>query len=112
MVAILAKFALDRAARRWDAMEADLKSLREEKIAGLAARVADVERTQRECRIPTLLERIDNLIGWTRKIDSKLDAIATAEARTEAAVEAQKTWIANLDASHQAHLRDRGQHHG
>jgi len=101
IVGIMAKFALDRAAKRWDAMEAEIKRLRDDKIAGIEGRVSRVEVRQAECPIAKMDERMDNLLGWTKKIDLKLDRLVEMEAKDQMAVEAAREYVRNLDAAHQ-----------
>jgi predicted translin family RNA/ssDNA-binding protein len=88
----------------------EVKALRDEKVAGLERRIDKVEEFHAECPGQTLMEKVNNLLGWTKKIDGVLDIVRTDVTKTAAAFEAQKTWLANLDASHQAHLRDRAIH--
>jgi hypothetical protein len=67
---------------------------------------ADQRQTDR------MAANLDNLVGWTKKMDAKLDRIAEQNAAQSAAIDGQEKWLQNLDAAHQTHVRDREVHHG
>ena len=55
---------------------------------------------------------LDNMVGWTKKLDGKLDRIAEQQSAQSAQIAGQDKWLGNLDGAHQAHVRDRELHHG
>ena len=65
VVGIIAKFALDRAAKRWDAMEVELANIKRQQIGALDERLDDVEEDVEEvrthCKGAANLERIQAL---------------------------------------------------
>lgn len=59
-----------------------------------------------------VLERIDNVLGWTKKMDAKLDRIGEETAKQSSQIVANKDFITNLNTSHQHHTHDREAHRG
>jgi hypothetical protein len=90
---------------------AEVRVLREEKVAGIEARLKKMEDG---CVGIRQQETLSNLIGWMKKIDLKLDRISDDLATAKADVAGKGKWLENLDQSHQDHVRDHkihGVHH-
>jgi|GEM_PF-6228035 len=59
-----------------------------------------------------VLEKVENLLGWMKRVDGKLELDLAETNQHSARIEALTTWVKNLDDSHNTHTRDRGIHHG
>jgi hypothetical protein len=94
------------------AMRAEVAHLRDRELADIARRLAKVEEVESNCPGVRLGEKMDNAIGWLKKVDLKLDRIAEDTAAQRSDIAAKGKWLENLDASHASHVRDRGIHHG
>lgn len=81
-------------------LQRDLRQLREREVADLARRLARVEETEQACPIRTVAEKIDNLIGWTKRLDSRVEPLLGQMAEQRADLLAKGKWIENLDRSH------------
>jgi len=89
----------------------DVQELRDKRVAQVEADLREIK--DGGCNVGSqVLERVNNLLGWTKKMDGKIDRIAEETATQRAEISAGKQWTANLDASHQAHTRDRSIHSG
>jgi hypothetical protein len=99
----------------------DLTKLKDERVAGIEARISSFESgcQMKHDRLASALNKVehmaanlDNMVGWTKKLDAKLDRLGEDAASARATVAGQDKWLGNLDAAHQAHVRDRELHHG
>lgn len=99
----------------------DMGVLKDERVAAIEKRMKEFELgcQSRHDRLQETLAKVEhmasdlgNLVGWTKKLDGKLDLLGQDAAAARATFEAQKTWLANLDRAHQEHVRDREVHHG
>jgi chromosome segregation ATPase len=99
----------------------DMDSLKDERVAGIEARISSFESgcQMKHDRLASALNKVehmaanlDNMVGWTKKLDAKLDRLGEDAASARATVAGQDKWLGNLDAAHQAHVRDRELHHG
>jgi len=81
-------------------MRGEVKQLREREIAGLADRIRRVEEIEGNCPIRQIAEKIDNLLGWTKKLDSRVEPLLGQIAEQRAELLAKGRWIENLDSSH------------
>lgn len=96
----------------------EVQELREREIAGLARRLARVEETEATCPIRQIAEKIDNLIGWTKRLDGRVEPLLGQIAEQRAAAAAINEWLRNLDRSHNDLARElhghiaRDTHHG
>jgi len=89
----------------------EVKTLREEKVAHLEQRLKKMEDG---CVGVKQQEALNNLVGWMKKIDLKLDRIGEDLATAKADVAGKGKWLENLDHSYQDHARDHtihGVHH-
>ncbi len=99
----------------------DLTALKDERVAGIETRMRTFEGAcqQKHDRLADALTKVEhmganleNLVGWTKKLDVKMDRLSDqASAQAEHAAAGDR-WLQNLDNSHQAHIRDRDIHHG
>lgn len=85
----------------------EVKSLRDEKIVGLAARLKQMEDS---CVGKQQAEVLSNLIGWMKKNDLVLADIRDSVRRLEAAAEGDRRWLENLNNSHREHANDHSIH--
>ena len=99
----------------------DLTSLKDERVVGIEQRMRAFETScqVKHDRLGETLNKfehmaanLENMVGWTKKLDTKLDRISEDAAGHRADLEAKREWLHNLDAAHQAHIRDREIHHG
>lgn len=99
----------------------DLTDLKDKRVAEIEQRMKAFECAcaSKHDRLDETLRRVEhmasdlgNLVGWTKKLDAKLDMLGQDAAAARATVEGQKVWLANLDRAHSEHVRDREAHHG
>lgn len=104
-----------------DKLTTDLTDLKDQRVAAIEARMKafEVSCSVKHDRLEETLKRVEhmasdlnNLVGWTKKLDGKLDLLGQDAAAARATVEGQKVWLANLDRAHSEHVRDREAHHG
>lgn len=118
---IVARYYLGSLMTRLEKAEGKLKELEDSRIAGIEARM---ERFESGCnlkhdKLQETLTKVEhmaadlaNMLGWTKKIDAKLDRIAEDAAGQRADLAGKDRWLQNLDDAHQAHVRDREVHRG
>ena len=88
----------------------DMQQLRDFRIAAIEATVKAL--ASNGCNVGAkMIEKMDNLLGWTKKMDGKLDRIAEETAAQKAEIAGQSKWLDNLDRAHNQHTSDRGIHH-
>lgn len=102
-----------------EAQAREIATLKDERMAGLEEkmqRFADGCAVKHD-RLGDTLTKVEhmaadlaNMVGWTKKIDGKLDRIAETQSAQGEAIKGNDRWLANLDAAHQAHVGDRGVH--
>ena len=116
IVYLIAKSMLERAMRKFDDLSEEVKQLREKEVADLKKRV---DAMQENCKKDQSLERMNNIIGWMKKIDMKIDAIvadtATMKADTAALTSdmlGKSVWIGNLNQVVSDHVKDHKIHKG
>jgi len=66
----------------------------------------------RGCPGTGLVHDLDNVIGWLKRIDGKLDQYSHETREQRAQIASQSKWLENLDHAHNDHVKDRGIHHG
>lgn len=97
----------------------DMGVLKDERVAAIERRMKEFESgcALRHDRLQETLNKVEhmaadlnNLVGWTKKLDGKLDLLGQDAAAARATAEAQKVWLANLDKSHNDHVHDREAH--
>jgi len=121
----LAQAAISRWMARFEALEGEVKTLRDNHIATLEKRIGAMESgcPARHDKLAETLRDLDrlaedqrNMTGWLKKIDAKLDRISDQTASlgaSQAADSAAKgKWLENLDAACQRHFTDREIHRG
>jgi hypothetical protein len=104
-----------------DTLTRDLTQLKDERVAGIEQRLCSFETgcALKHDRLQETLTRVEhtaadvtNILGWTKKLDGKLDRIAEDAAASRSRVDGQDRWLQNLDNAHQAHVGDRELHNG
>ena len=99
----------------------DLTELKDERVAGIESRLRTFEGACmiRHDRLEEALKKVehmaanlDNMVGWTKKLDGKLDRIGEDVAGQRATLDGETRWLQNLDNAHQAHVSDREIHRG
>jgi chromosome segregation ATPase len=107
--------------RKIEQQSRDLAELRDERLAGIEQRLRTFEAgcAMKHDRLQETLTRVEhtaadvtNILGWTKKLDGKLDRIAEDAAASRSRVDGQDRWLQNLDNAHQAHVGDRELHNG
>lgn len=119
IVLLVARFALSRVAARLDHLVKEVERLKEERIGALEKRMDAFAGgcTARHDRLAETLAKVEhmaadlaNMVGWTKRIDGKLDRIAEETSAQRSDIAGQARWLQNLDSAHQAHARDREAH--
>jgi len=115
IVVLVVKSKFDRV----DNLENSLDNLKVERVAGLERRMATFEGTcqakherlnESLGRVEHMAANLENMVGWTKKLDIKLDRLAEQNATQSAQIAVQDKWLSNLDQSHQMHKADREAH--
>lgn len=118
-VLAVARWYLGRLISRLDTLESQLEVLKGQRVGALEVRMDAFEKgcEERHDRLQQSMTRFEhmaadlaNIVGWTKKLDGKLDRIAEQNAQQSAEIQAKGTWLQNLDNAHQAHVRDREIH--
>ena len=81
-------------------LEGEVGKLRDRTVRDLSAKV---ERHIEADRLPQVEQKIDHVSTQLTKLDAKLDRIAETTANQAAKIEANATYIGNLDRSFQRH---------
>lgn len=103
-----------------DALTRDLTALKDERVAAIEKRMQAFEGScqARHDRLTDALNKVEhmaanleNIVGWTKKLDGKIDRMAEVTSAASARADGQAKWLDNLDKAHNEHVRDRGVHH-
>lgn len=95
----------------------EVTHLRDKELEGVRESVREVrgelKGVKREgCNVGRTVEtKLDNLLGWMKRVDGKLDRYAEETAGQREKIGATERWLKNLDDAHNAHARDRSIHH-
>lgn len=90
-------------------IETDLQKLATERIDKLEVKWD--KHTGEDCS-QRILAKIETILNEQEKMDAKLDRIAEDTAKQSARIEANASYIGNLDKSFQQHKITGGHHHG
>jgi len=99
---------IQRLFKRQDMLEAKLDRLSEERVKNLETQVVDLQGDVSDSvkRSATHKANQDNLIGWMKKVDMKLDNVQSSTDTMKGVVESQARWLQNINNDLQKHITD------
>lgn len=115
--------AIESYAAEHRAMQAELKNLRDEKVASLHKRVSKVEENCQQHAANTAItelheqqkhnqETLQRIEGLISQVGDKVDKVSLETAAISKDLENKDGWISKLDANLSRHVENLGMHHG
>ncbi len=127
IVYLVAKTMLERAVKQFETLQAEVKQLREEKVAELEERIGDIEKSRacavHEVNFREVFRRIEhvekaaesvtrmeesmkNMLGWMKKVDFKLETVLTDTSAMKQDLLSKALWMGNINQVVQDHVQD------
>jgi len=109
----LCYFLIQRLFKRQERLEdesqrlgAELLKLRDDRVRTLETQLCKLQESVGESELDAAKRASDlsNLIGWMKKVDTKLDEVKDSTVKSQEAIKGQGVWLENIDSSLQAHL--------
>jgi chromosome segregation ATPase len=115
--------------RAWvQAQFAELERLRKADEASKLARMASIEErmsaledgcvakhealAEQRVEFARLLEEVKNLVGWTKRMDMRLERLLEDVPALKTDLAGKGLWLGNLNEAMRQHMQDRGSHGG
>ena len=81
-------------------LKRDFKHLETDQLAKMEVRM---DRLESGCVGKTVLERLDNLLGWTQRLDSKIERFTEETAEQRAQIKGDRSYLENVDRVFREH---------
>ena len=103
LVAFLAQSWFSRLMQRLDRQEARLKELEDKRVSAIEEKI---EHIRANCRADQTRTNLDNVVGWMKKIDLRLEIVADTTAGIKAELAAKDKWLGNVSDTVQDHVQN------
>jgi ABC-type phosphate transport system auxiliary subunit len=107
VVAFLAQLWFSRMMQRLDRQDARLRELEEKRVAAIEEQL---EKIRANCRADQTRINLENLVGWMKKVDLRLEVVADSVAGLKSEMTAKNVWLQNLNETVQDHVQDHSIH--
>lgn len=106
-------YMMQRLFKRQDKLEDEVKRLRDEQIKSLETQVVDIRDgiIDSEKSAAKHQEKQENLLGWMKKVDMKLDVVQASSSKMQGIIENQATWLKDMNEDIRRHIADYNIHH-
>ena len=102
-------------------VEDRLAVVEEKRLAGLESRVESIEHgcagkhealAEQRVEFARLLEEVKNLVGWTKRMDMRLERLLEDVPALKTDLAGKGLWLGNLNEAMRQHVQDRSSHGG